>query len=364
MRPILFSLVLLGANAFFVAMEFAVVAARRTKIEELAAEGKPLAKVALSSMRELSFMLSGAQLGITMASLGLGYVAEPAVAAGIEAALSAVVTIPPNVLHSVSFVVALTIVVFLHMVIGEMAPKNIAIAEPERSVLWLAVPMRMYAGLLRPVIHVLNMTANALLRLLRVEPRDEMLVAHSAGEIARMLADSRREGLIEEFDAFLMTGVLSYRDREVGSVMVGREAVVAVDDSAGPPAVEALVNETGHTRIPVYRGDLDHVLGFVHAKDLLRVEPSDRARPISPDLIRTIPVVRETAKLGAVLGRMRRSRTHFALVVDDAATVVGIVTLEDILEELVGEIEDEHDVARAPQTRWRLRRDGRSRRYP
>ncbi|MDQ4028542.1 MAG: CNNM domain-containing protein, partial [Actinomycetota bacterium] len=168
------ALALLLANGFFVGAEFALIAARRTRIEQLAAEGNARAATALASIRELSFMLAGAQLGITMASLGLGFVAEPAVAHAIESGLQGIVELPQGLLHSISFVVALGIVVFFHMVVGEMAPKNIAIAEPERTALWLALPMRVYVNVFRPFIYLLNAAANGALRLMRVDPIDEV----------------------------------------------------------------------------------------------------------------------------------------------------------------------------------------------
>ena len=339
------SLALLVANGFFVGAEFALMAARRTRIEELAAAGSATASTALKSIRELSFMLAGAQLGVTMASLGLGFVSEPAVAHGIEVALGGVVEIPSGLLHTISFTVALTIIVFFHMVVGEMAPKNIAIAEPERSALFLAVPMRLYVNTFRPFIHLLNALANATLRVLGVEPKDEMLDVHSSREIASMIARSAEGGLLEEFKRHLLSGAIELGERDAGSAMVPRTEVVAVASGITPAEIEQLVLDTGHSRFPVFRDDLDHIVGFFHAKDLLRVPPSAREEPIPEELIREALVVPESLKLRPLLLDMRRERAHFAVVIDEHGGTAGIVTLEDLLEELVGEIRDEYDVS-------------------
>ena len=342
---LLASFLLLIANGFFVGAEFALIAARRTRIEELAAGGNARAVLAMSSIRELSFMLAGAQLGITMASLGLGFVAEPAVAHTLERALESVFEIPAGLLHSISFVIALVIVVFFHMVVGEMAPKNIAIAEPERSALWLAIPMRAYANALRPFIRLLNASANGGLRLLGVEPKDEVLDIHSAEEIGRMIALSAEEGLLEEFQEHLLSGALELGERDAASVMVSRTELRAVPLTATPDEIEPIVVATGHSRLPVFRDDLDNIVGFLHAKDLLKIPDDQRAHPVPARLIRGMLVVPESRKLRPLLVDMRRERRHLALVIDEHGGTAGIVTLEDLLEELVGEIRDEYDVS-------------------
>jgi len=337
------ALVLLLANGFFVWAEFALIAARRTKIEELAAQGSTRAKTALKSLKELSLMLAGAQLGITMASLGLGIVAEPAVARLIEAGLLSVVELPSALLHSISFVTALTIIVYFHMVIGEMAPKNIAIAVPEKSALWLAVPFRLYVNLFRPFIHLLNALSNGGIRLLRVEPVDELQTVHTAEEIGSMVAESAREGMLGGFKHRLLSGAIGFSDKDAVSVMVPRTEMVAVPDTVSVAEVERIVFETGHSRLPVYGRDIDDVLGFVHVKDLLEIEPKGRNLQLPLSMIRRMLLVPESRKLHPLLRDMRREATHFALVIDEHSGTAGIVTLEDLVEELVGEIRDEYD---------------------
>ncbi len=341
----LVSIALLLANAFFVAMEFALIAARRTKIEQLASEGNSPARAALRSIKELSFMLAGAQLGITMASLGLGAVAEPALAHVLEGPLETTIGASPAVAHSVAFVIALAIVVFFHMVIGEMAPKNVAIAKPEGSALALAFPIRFYANLFRPFIWILNRIGNGVLRMFRIEPQDELVSVHTAGEIALMATESAKEGAIREFEHRLLTGAVGLSELDAGAVMVPRPEMVAAPVTVTPLEIEGLVVASGHSRFPLYRDNLDDVVGFFHVKDLLQIPPERQEKPIDPRLIRPMLVVPESLKLHPLLLEMRRKRRHFALVMDEHGGTAGIVTLEDVLEELVGDIRDEHDVS-------------------
>ena len=338
------ALVLLLLNGFFVGAEFALIAARRSRIEQLAEEGSKRAAVALRSVKELSLMLAGAQLGITMASLGLGAVAEPAVARLIESGLESAVHLSPTVLHTISFVTALTIVIFFHMVIGEMAPKNIAIAEPEKTALWLAAPFRFYTTLFRPFISLLNLLANAGVRLFRVEPRDELEDIHSSSEIGLLIAESAKGGYIDNFEHRLLSGAIAFSDRDAASVMVPRTDLVALPHTATPNDVEQLVLESGHSRFPIYVRNLDTIIGFFHARDLLNVTDEERDKPIPRRFMRKMLVVPESLKLHPLLFQMRGNRQHFALVLDEHGGTAGIVTLEDLLEELVGEIRDEYDV--------------------
>lgn len=342
---LVFAAFLLLANGFFVAAEFALTAARRTKIEELALGGNARAKIAFRSIRELSFMLAGAQLGITMASLLLGFAAEPAIANLIESGLESVVELPSGVIHSISFVVALTIVVFLHMVVGEMAPKNMAIAEPERSALWLAGPFRLFANAFRPFIYALNYLANIGVRWLGAEPVDEMDAIHTPEEIQGMIAESARGGELGAFQRRLLTGAIDFSELDAASVMVPRTEMVALPLSSTPADVEEAVLQTGHSRFPVYAGNADHVVGFFHSKDLLRIDGARRNEPLARRTLRQMLVVPESRKLHPLLLDMRRQRRHFGLVLDEHGGTSGILTIEDVLEELVGEIQDEYDFA-------------------
>lgn len=342
---LLVTILLLAANGFFVGAEFALIAARRTKIEQLAGTGDKRAKTALKAIRELSLMLAGAQLGITMASLGLGAVAEPAIADAIEGGLKGVAEIPAGLLHTISFVLALTIVVFFHMVLGEMAPKNIAISRPEQSALAMAGPMRMFVLALRPFLRLLNAFANGCLRLLKIEPKDELLSVHTAQEIGVMVSESAKSGLLRDVEHRLLSGAVEFGDRDAASVMVPRTEMTAIPLDSSPAHIEQIVLDSGHTRLPVFSEDMDHILGFVHSKDILGISDEARTKRIPRRLIRPLLVVPESRKLHPLLLDMRRERRHFALVIDEHGGTAGVVSLEDLLEELVGDILDEFDEA-------------------
>lgn len=337
------AVVLLVANGFFVAVEFALVGSQRAKLEPLAAEGRRSARYGLAAASDLTVQLAGAQLGITMASLGLGFVGEPAVAGLLESALGGVVDLPEGLRHTIAFVIALSIVVFLHMVIGEMVPKNLALAGPERTLLVLAIPNHFYVKAFRPVLWLLNRLAVAGMKPLGIEPADELALARTPEEFAQLIEESHEEGYIEEFAHDLLTGALGFGRTTLDGVMVPRQAIVSVPVGATVAEVEGLVVETGHSRLPVIGRDLDDVRGFVHAKDLLTLPPSARHRALPLRLVRRMVVARAGSHLDGLLRTMRQARVHFALVVDEAGDTAGIVTLEDLLEELVGDIVDETD---------------------
>jgi CBS domain containing-hemolysin-like protein len=339
---LLAAVVLLAVNAFFVAVEFALVASRRTRLEQLAADGSARARAALASVRDLPFMLSASQLGVTLASLGLGFVAEPTVAHLVETPLSWG-GLPDGAVHAIALVIALTIVTFFHSVVGELGPKNVAIADPDRAALWLALPMRGFTVVFRPLIRVLNLLASAGLRLLRVDSPSTLDSLATGDELAGMLAASRDEGLLDEVEHRLMTGALGFPARTVRSVMVPRDDVVAVRAGTPVDAVELVAARNGHSRLPVYGRDLDEVLGYVHAKDLLALPVASRRRPLPRPLVRRMLTVPTDRTLMDMLLTMRRTRLHFAVVLDGAGRVAGIATLEDVLESLVGDIRDEHD---------------------
>lgn len=338
------AVLLLIANGFFVGAEFALTAARRSRLEEMAAKGDGASRTALLCIKELSFSLAGAQLGITIASLLLGFIAEPSVAVLIEDALHPL-GLSETALHSVAFAIALVIVVFLHMVVGEMAPKNMVIAHPDQSARLLAPSFRLFVNLFRPFIRALNAVANGILRLFGVEPQDELEESHSAADISALISDSAREGLLGQIEHRLLSGAIGFGDKDAADVMVPRTEVNAVAAQSTPADVERMVLQTGHSRLPVFASDIDHILGFVHAKDLLRVDGSARDDVLERGLIRAMLVIPESRRLHALLFDMRRERRHFALVIDEHGGTSGIVTIEDLLEELVGEIRDEYDAA-------------------
>ena len=336
-------LVLLALNGFFVAAEFALLAARRTRIEQLAADGDKRAKHALAGLRQLSLMLAGAQLGITMCSLALGAVAEPALAALIEGVFGELVSLSDTTRHVIGFAFALSLVVFLHMVVGEMAPKSWAISHPERSAMLLARPFRAFVAAFRPVIRALNWCANVTLRAFGVEPQDERAVAHSASDLRLLIEESAGHGGLAAEEHELLTRSLELSGLIAADAMTVRRDIVAVDTSATAAVIADVAHRTGRTRVVVHEGDLDHVRGFVHAKDVLRLTNGEWDTTTAADLTRPIMVTHEHHRLEDLLLEMRTDRHHIALVVDEHGLVLGVVTLEDVIEELIGDFDDESD---------------------
>ncbi len=341
------ALLLLIANGFFVGAEVAITAAagRRAELERAVKSGSRSARLALASVQELSFMLTGAQLGITIASLALGFVAEPAIADVLEAIVATRIEIEGALLHAISGVIALLIVVLFHMVIGEMAPKNIAIADPVRTLLWVAIPFRFYTNTMRGLLWILNTTANIVIRGFGIRPRDELAHAYTRDHIGSMLGELRRLGAISASQQQLADRALRFKSRSVEDVMVPKSAIHSVSTRMTAREIEREAVRTGHSRFPVQGDEPDEIVGFVHVKDLLALESPVMDRPIPESLVRDLHVAPETALVGELLITMRRVRAHMALVVDEHGSPSGIVTLEDLVEELVGEIRDEHDVS-------------------
>ncbi|MCY3860474.1 MAG: hemolysin family protein [bacterium] len=338
------AVVLLVANAGFVAVEFALVAARRSRLEPLAEAGNRRARMALAAMGDINRQLAGAQLGITMASLGLGFVAEPAVARLIERAVESFVHLPSGVLHTISFAVSLALVVYLHMVLGEMVPKNIALAGAERTAMWLAPFNRLYTIVFGPLIGLLNHLSAGLVRLCGVEPIDELSTTHTAQEFAAVVEHSAAEGFLDEFDRSLLSSALELAGRPVRSVMVPRGQIVAVEREATVSEVVEVMTASGHSRVLVQSGSPDQVIGFVHAKDLFETTRARADQPLGDELIRIVPAIEEETSLEGALALMQGSRRHLAVVRQGARNrTVGLVTLEDVLEVLVGDLFDETD---------------------
>lgn len=330
---------LLVANGFFTAAEFAYITARRTVLQETPGGS---ARIAVRLNRELTLSLTAAQLGITMTSLGLGAVAEPAVASVLEAVIG-LASLPVGVTHGIALVLAFLIVVFLHIVVGDMAPKNIVISRPERSATALAYPFRGFILVFRPLIAALNAMTNGLLRIFGVSPATSLEVGHSADELAMIISTGQEEGVIEDFAHRLLTGAISFGDLDAAEAMTPRPDVVTTNAAATVAEVEELMQSTGHSRIPVIGDDIDDVLGFIHVKELIGVSDDHRDRTVDPSILREVLFVPESAHIRSVLDEMRRTRIHFAMVIDEHGSTAGIITMEDIAEELVGEIRDEYD---------------------
>ncbi len=339
------AVLLLIANAFFVAIEFALLASRVARLEPMAESGDDeRAAIALEAVRDLQPQLAGAQLGITMASLGLGYVAEPSVAHLIELGIERFWHLSAGVLHWISLTVALSIVVVIHMVIGEMVPKNLAIAAPERTARMLAPLHGAYVTLLRPIVWFLTWVSNGFVRLLGFEPVDELNTALTVNEFHQLLEGAVQGGTLEDMEHDLLSGALDFRARTAGSIMVPATRMVSRPRSTSVAALEKLVAESGHSRIPITATGPGDVIGFVHSKDLLRFGADERTDQVPLEMIRRMLIVPPDQPVRDLMRAMRRERRHLALVRTAEGQLLGLVTLEDVLEALVGDIIDETDI--------------------
>lgn len=331
------SVLLLAGNAFFVGAEFALVSARRSVIEPRAEGGGRRARVTLGAMENVSLMMAGAQLGITLCTLGLGALAEPALA-GLLGSPFRALGLPSGATHVAALVIALFLVGGLHVILGEMVPKNLALAGPERSALLLAPPLTLIVRVLHPVIWLLNVIANGVVRLFGVIPRREVASAFTRDEVAGLVEQSRREGMLDSHESSLLTGALAFEDRDVGTVLLTPGEVVTLSVDVTPAEVEAAVARTGFSRFPITRDG--EMIGFLHLKDALEVEDRRRNRPISESWIHPLPNVRRTDGLRSALEVMQESGAHLARVIGSDRSTVGVIAFEDVLEELVGEISD------------------------
>ncbi|GGF38909.1 membrane protein [Marmoricola endophyticus] len=331
------AVVLLALNAFFVGAEFALVSARRSQIEPKAAEGSRAARTTLRAMEDVSLVMAGAQLGITVCSLGLGALGEPAVAHLIEPGFEAL-GLPEAFVHPVAFAIALLLVVYLHVVLGEMVPKNLAIAGPTRAALVLGPPMMLVVTLLKPVVWSFNLVANLVLRALRVEPRDEVASAFTRDEVGAMVAESREEGLLEQGEYQRLADALGFTERTVEAVTLPLDTLSVAHRGVTVAEVERLCGETGYSRFPVeVDGDL---VGYLHVKDVLETDPSRHSRVVEDKWVRPLGTVRSGDVLHVALSSLQRRGAHMGRVVDDEGRTLGVVMLEDLLEELVGEVRD------------------------
>ena len=332
------ALFLLFVNAFFVGAEFALVSARRTQIEPRAEAGSRLARTTLKAMENISLVIGVNQLGITVASLVLGAVGEPAVSHLIEPVLHAA-HVPDTFLHPIAFSLALATVVYLHVVLGEMIPKNIALAGPDRVALVLGPPIWAIVVVLRPIIVVINAIAAAVLRLMGVTLQKEVSSTFTREEVAAFVEESHGEGLLQASEYDRLAGALTFTQDTVASVLMPLDTVATITRGSTAADIEEICAETGFSRFPVADAD-GSLVGYLHIKDVLEVEEERRQRVIEEKWIRPFASVRRDDVLHDVLETLQRRGAHMAKVVDDQGTVLGLATLEDVLEELVGEIRD------------------------
>ncbi|GHJ38944.1 hemolysin family protein [Streptomyces sp. TS71-3] len=349
---------LILANGFFVAAEFGLVTVERPDAEEAAATGDKRAGSVVAALKELSFQLSGTQLGITITSLVVGMLAEPALAALLDAPLTAT-GLPEGAVPGVSAVVGMLLASAAQMVIGELVPKNWAVSRPLQVARFVAGPQYAFARLLRPVIAVLNTVANRLVRALGVEPADELASARTPGELVSLARHSARAGALEQDTADLFVRALSLGELTAQHVMTPRVKVSALQSSATAEDVVNLTRATGLSRFPVYRERIDEIVGMVHLKDALAIPVHARLRTSVGRIAQAPLLVPETLPVQLLLARLR-SEQPIAVVVDEYGGTAGVVTLEDIVEELVGEVRDEHDAKHLPELAPAPAEDGRA----
>ena len=330
-------LLLLG-NAFFVAAEFALVSARRTQIEPRAEAGSRLARTTLRAMENMSLVIGVNQLGITVCSLVLGAVAEPTAAKLLEPVLHAVHA-PESLRHPIAFTIGLAVVVYLHVVLGEMIPKNIALAGPDRAALVLGTPIWAIVSVTRPVIGAVNALASGVLKVVGVRLMDEVSSTYTREEVAALVEESRGDCLLVVGEYDCLFGVLGFTEKTVVTVLMPPATLQTVRRGSTGADVEALCAATGYSRFPVL-GDDDELVGYLHIKDVLETDAARRNRPVEDKWIRPFAPVRKDDLLHDTLEKLQRRGAHMARVVDDAGGTLGVATLEDVIEELVGEIRD------------------------
>jgi CBS domain containing-hemolysin-like protein len=339
---LLLAILLIGVNAFFVGAEFSLISARRDRLEALAQQGKAGAVTVIRAGEQLSSMLAGSQLGVTVASLLLGRIGESAVAEVLQSALG-LAGMRPAVLHTLSLVIALALVVTLHVLLGEMVPKNIALAGPERTAMLLVPPYLLYVRAARPFIALYNSCANAIVRVLGVEPKDELDITVSPVQLSAMIAESLSEGLLDPEEHTRLTRALRIRTRVVADVAIPlaeiRAVPVAVVGSGLTVGeLEQAVAQTGYSRFPIAAPNGEFI-GYLHIKDVLTLS-DDPQTVIDLAVVRPLPRVPKSLPLADALSRMRRSNSHLALVTADDGLVVAMVAMEDLVEDLVGSMRD------------------------
>jgi len=329
-------LLIVAGNAFFVAAEYALVTARRTRLNELAESGSRRARIALRIMDSPVRFIGTVQLGITAFSIALGAVGEPIVEHWLD---------DPLLSSGVAFIVAFAFVTYLHVTLGELVPKAVSLSKNEETALWVALPVEGVYIVTFPIVWFLQASANAFTRLFGIQPAPAGVVAHTEEDIRLIVAQAEDTGVIKEAEEEMLYKVFDFADKEVADVMVSRPDVVALSIDLPPDDCLAAVIESPYTRYPVYRESLDSIVGILHVRDLFSaLNEQGFANVRVGDIVRPAPFVPETKDLAAMLAEFRRGSQHMAIVVDEYGTTVGIVTLEDLLEEIVGEIEDEFDL--------------------
>ncbi|AYJ80152.1 HlyC/CorC family transporter [Aliarcobacter cryaerophilus ATCC 43158] len=338
---LLTALILVLMNGFFVLSEFAIVKVRRTKLEEFVKQGRKSAVLALKMSNSLDTYLSATQLGITFSSLALGWIGEPALARLIESNVSFLAN-NPVLLHTISFTIAFSIVTFLHVVFGEIVPKSIAIAKAEIMVLYIARPLYIFWLIFYPLIRFFDIVAAAVLRALGVKPATEHELAHSEEELRIIVNESFKGGHIDSVESEIIKNAVDFSETVAKEIMTPRKDMICLNSEKSFEENIKRVTSTKHTRYPYCHGGKDNIVGMVHTRDLLNNALENKEIDISK-LVRPIIMVPENTSISSILTRMNKSRIHLALVVDEYGGTSGLITMDDIIEEIIGETTDEHD---------------------
>lgn len=334
-------LLLVFANGFFVAAEFAIVKVRSTQIETLIQANDRRAKLAKDLITHLDAYLSATQLGITIASIGLGWIGEPAVSRMIQPLIDFIGVTNPQIIHAISFTVGFSIITFLHITLGELAPKSAAIQYPQSVTLGIAYPLKLFYVVFKPFIFLLNGSANLMLRLVGINPAGEQL-AHSEEEIRLLIADGRKSGVIDATEYKLIENIFNFTETTVKEIMVPRTEVFALDLANGFQENFKLAVESGFTRIPVFRDTIDTLVGVLYVKDLFKIDRQASGTDLEK-ILRPLYFAPETTSINRVMQDFMQQRVHMGIVIDEFGGTSGIVTMENILERIVGQIQDEYD---------------------
>jgi len=330
-------------NGFFVIAEFALVKVRKTRLEELVQQGNSRAKLALKVVTSFDTYLGATQLGITLASLALGWIGEPAVADLIEPVILAYFPGSAWLVSTLSIAIGFTVITFLHIVLGELVPKSMAIQQAERLALFAVVPLYIFHRLGYPIIILFNKAAKAILNVMGMKSANETELAHSEDELRMIVSASHRGGVLDQMESELIDNVFDFADRLAREVMVPRQDMCCLFTEDTFEENMQVVRETGHTRYPLCTEDKDHVIGMVHIRDLMDLDMCNAEPKNLNTVMREILVVPEGMSVAKLLQFMRRKRTHLAVVADEYGGTAGLVALEDVIEEIVGDIQDEHD---------------------
>ncbi len=332
-------LVFVTMNALFVAAEFAIVKVRKTQLVSMK-DSK--SKLALRLISHLDEYLAATQFGITISSLGLGWIGEPVTARILDPVFELLKISDPKTIHTISLTVGFILITFLHIILGELAPKSVAIRHPKQTTLFVAIPLNLFYVVFKPAIWLLNGTANAILRAAGIQPVSEMEKSHSEEEIRILIAEGTKSGEIDKTEQQLIEKIFDFNDKVAKEVMVPRNSMFAIDIEESRDKIIEKVIEEGYSRIPVFKDTIDNVIGVIYSKDIISAA-EHRDIIVLQDIIRPVHFIPETKHIGEILADFQKKRIHLGIVVNEHGGVEGLITLEDIIEEIVGEIEDEYD---------------------